>query len=450
MTRSTVVLLGAAVLCCCSAPEGDSPTGTAAQASSSPAPGSAAPSASASVAPRGPIALPKASTVTRTQTPSERARTDDAACEQGDARACRRVADRFRGYGAPAGCGVTRDRPSPAIKVQAEDWAKDHERFTRTLQRACRLGDSEACTLHAKADDSLGAPPLVRKAMSLRSSTADNGLWQFQTKIRPEWGTVLEGDRRLCLTTDRRCDVAPTLHRRVKRTADEPLPADVAEAAIGACAATHDCDDIMMVLDRSTYRADQLGKVRAAFATTLREACVAGECTCGSAVRYTDDDAVRFDLSVLGCENGEADACAQLAERLQEGRGAPRDPERAFRLLETSCPPFRSETPEEYSRLACDRLSRQEEGDALSLANWERTLFYAQRACPTSGFELDHAPCVHLGMVWAKNPKSTGRNGEDARIAAWGSLSNPTTGECSRPSVKAECEAFERTLAHVR
>jgi hypothetical protein len=292
----------------------------------------------------------------------------------------------------------------------------------------------------------------------MRSSTDDNGLWQFQLSIRPEWKPVVEDERKKCLMNGQWCGLSPQLHRRIKRVGDAPLPTDVETAAITACTTTHDCDEIMMLLDRSGFRANELTKTRSAFASTLREACLAGECTCSSALRYTDDEPARLDLAILGCENGEPDACASLALRLEEGRGVEKDPERARRLLELACPPFAPTNDHlhlriegEYSRLACDRLSRYEAGEKLPPDNWERTLFYARKACPDSGYELDHAPCVRLGMLWAKNPKSTGRNGEDAREAAWGTQRDPILrGECKRPSVAAECEAFEAALAEVR
>src|SRR5262245_5733090 len=58
----------------------------------------------ASAAPEVPSLEP--AKLARKTTPKDRRLADEKACEGGDSSACRRAADRYRGYGHIAGCGV--------------------------------------------------------------------------------------------------------------------------------------------------------------------------------------------------------------------------------------------------------------------------------------------------------------------------------------------------------
>ncbi|HVY46902.1 MAG TPA: hypothetical protein VHB21_13535, partial [Minicystis sp.] len=118
----------------CGAPAGPPSPSSAQPRASSPAEASAAPVV---------IEPPKA--LRRATTPQQRREHDEAQCLGGDAKACREAADRYRGYGHVAGCGVARERPKPFRMVTAADAPGDRRRFDGWIRRACDLGDDDAC-----------------------------------------------------------------------------------------------------------------------------------------------------------------------------------------------------------------------------------------------------------------------------------------------------------------
>src|SRR5262245_40142643 len=79
--------------------------------------GSSAPPPGSSAGPLAPSAAAPSS-LKRKSTPVDKRKADESACLAGGAEACRRMADRFRGYGHPAGCGIERPGPVQSIKVQ--------------------------------------------------------------------------------------------------------------------------------------------------------------------------------------------------------------------------------------------------------------------------------------------------------------------------------------------
>lgn len=84
-----------------------------------------------------PIAAAEA--LSRKRTPAERRKADEDACLAGRVEACRRMADRSRGYGRPSGCGI--ERPGKRQRVQVREGAAIDVRIKR------RSEDTEADAL---------------------------------------------------------------------------------------------------------------------------------------------------------------------------------------------------------------------------------------------------------------------------------------------------------------
>lgn len=439
-----------------STPNASGSTSASTAASSSPAPTNA----TAPSSPKWPDLSPK--TVVRKASPSDLRKADEAGCSEGKVDACRRLADRYRGYGNPAGCGVDRGREHPFLKTIPEDTEGDERLYTKTIARACELGDAAACELAKVAFDTYRQSTTSSQRDATRSDPETSvGIYRFRIKSSPEWAKSLVDGRSACLHSHWfGCGMNDMVYYRrdVKVAAEPKLSPERSAAYVEACKVTHDCDDLWMMIDKNRYEPADVDPIRASFADTLGEACLAGECTCGHAVRYlAEADPKALDFAILGCNDGEAEGCYELAKRLEEGRGIEKDEKRALALYHLACPDLwpRESDPGprmgEYSKRACDRLADLAAGGAYPPKDWDRAMYYAGRACPSSGYQVDHGPCVRLGRFWETNPRSTGRNGEDARDAAYGSQSDPANRkECTRPSVKEACAAFDEGLAQVK
>jgi TPR repeat protein len=443
MTRA--VLLVALALGC--APADPAP---AARTVPSTTTASTAPPASASAA--APPAL------ARRRTPAEVRRADESACASGTVAACRGMADRYRGYGAPAGCGVDRGRPAPSSKRIAEDTDADAAGFLEYIRRACDLGDAEACELERAVPTLPSLDTATAEDVRVRSSTDGSALWRWMRESRPEHAPLADAARKECFAAERRWQCSGNeghLYRRSKTHDATPSDA-VRRRALAICAATHECTDILMMLDKDGYAVDAVEPLEREMAGVLVEACLDGECVCGDAARHLpDDDARRLALAEAGCDNGEAEGCFELGRLYQEGRGVAVDEARAFSLYELACPQMRPLEEEfgprqgEYSPRACDRLAAREEHGEMPPKEQARAFFYAHGACQRPGFERDHAPCLRLGRYHAYE-KNTGRSIEDAHEASLGRQGDPIyRKECTRPSVAAACRALEDEIGRI-
>jgi TPR repeat protein len=395
-------------------------------------------------------------------TPAERFKKDETGCGSGDKAACRALARRYSGTGPFAGCGVPRESAAPSLKRTPTDSPKDRLPFLDALTKACELGDKDACELVGFAGAIYAQHGTWRTHLgAFNGDPMDVGIWHFRVKEGQPDIVKLLGDRRVtCLqrVAEFECTQPDsTLFRKEKPPADGKLPAKLKAVAEEACTATRDCDDIYTVLDRNGFSPDELAPVRAAFAASLIEGCKAGDCTCGEATKYLPDgDAQMLDLAALGCENGEAEGCYALGRLYEEGRGVDKDERRAKELYDVACPPTRSRTQGlpmgEYSPRACDRLAELAMGGEIYPGKERaRAKYYMEMACQHPGRERLHAPCVRLGMLWATKKASSGpgKNASEAKWAAWGG-DDAAKGECSRPSVKAECETFAEAIKTVK
>lgn len=369
------------------------------------------------------------------------------------------MADRHRGYGLVAGCGVDRGRAKPFIKRLSEDSDVDAERFEHFIRRACELGDAEACSIARTAPSTYSMPTDVARRRAARSRPEEVGVLRYRLEKTPENKKILENLRNTCITTGASCWDADLLvfKRDPKKPEGKVLAEEIARVE-RLCGETHDCAEMMMMLDKSGVSPDELAPARASFADTLTKACVAGECTCGEAGRYLPaTDPTSLDLAILGCDDGEAEGCYELGRHFEDGVGVDKDVDRARALYELACPPARplelGAGPRlgEYSPRACDRLAEIVGGGAYPPTPFARAMYYAQFACIHPGYEIDQAPCVRLGRYWASNPIATGHAISDARDAAEGPLrAEASQSECNRPSVKDACDAFQKAMLTVR
>lgn len=406
--------------------------------------------------------LPKAASFVRTATPAERFKKDHAGCDADDKAACRSLARRYAGGGPLAGCGVPRERPQPFVKRTPSDAAKDKLPFLRAMTKACDLGDTDACGIAAMSGETYGnRGAWDARLTALHTDPMEVGIWRFRLKQGlPDVTKTLNDRRAKCLAPpDGFSCTAPdsALFKRETPPEGGKLPSDLQKLAEEACSATLDCDDIYTVLDRNGITPEALAPVRAAFASALVEGCKAGDCTCGEATKYLPDgDPQTFDLAALGCENGEPEGCYALGRLFEEGKGVEKSEARAKALYDVACPPTRTRNVGlpmgDYSPRACDRLAELAMGgETYPGKERARAKYYMEFACQHPGRELLHAACIRRGMLWATKKASSGpgRNADEAKYAAWAG-SDAAKGECTRPSVKAECEAFAEALKTVK
>ncbi len=400
-------------------------------------------------------AAPAPKALTRKTSPVQRYAAAKTGCEAGDKGACRALADRHSRSGPRAGCGVPRGRSFPALNRTPGDVAVDRDAFTLAVRKACRAGDQDACAVSRVAlvaHDDIDASSARWGGML--SSSDEVGLRVFRASGKPEWKAAIEKSRDACLLepTASSCDPPkPLLFQREKPDQDGKLPAELRTRAERACERTRDCNDVYVALDRSGYAPAELAPLRASFAKTLIEGCLEGDCTCGDATRYLEPTDTRwFDLGALGCENGEAEGCYALGRAYELGIGVEKDAAKALELYHAACPdPVMSSG--DYSAHACDRLGEMAIGESFPGKNRSLAKHYLLAACRTPGYEIDHAPCVRLGMLWATRPiASGGDNAHQARMVAMGEASygadRPHLDDCRRPSVAEPCNVLREAL----
>jgi TPR repeat protein len=434
---------------------------------------SAAPSASNAL---GDAGLPEVRpALVRKTTPGDKRIADEAACNGGNAEACRAMADRYRGYGHPGGCGVERKDHVRSlalangstlklrIKRTSGDWAVDEESFTSWIGKACDLGHTEACSLDREPHENFGVKEKVAADMAVRSSLESSALLAWKKGKNPKAYEQLLAVRNKCTSESYKCaNESIHLYRSDTKKPPTELEAATRELAETIITKTLDARAILMLLDRNGYTADMVAPVHAHAAKVLVDACVEGSCVCGDAAHFVPkDDARRLDLARFGCENGEAEGCYELARLYEEGVGVPKD-ERAARVLyELACPPYRpaewsvGAKTSEYSVAACDRLAEIYEGGAMPPKDVARAQYYAEFACMDPGIQQDHAPCIRLGRYWTSRairsdcPSFEWCAGDLAQAMEKfnGPRQAPFEGkECERPSVKALCDKYKGEL----
>jgi hypothetical protein len=383
--------------------------------------------------------------------PEELRARDETACTGGDVAACRKMADRFRGYGAPAGCGVDRGRARPFIKRVTGDSDEDDRQFIRWAGKACDLGDEEACRLEGYAraghDDSTSGLEQPR----LRSAVAGSAVIAWQKAAEPAVHAGILERRKGCLGGEDAIDgcwnIGAALYQRTSSIDAKKPPQKLLAAAETICAETLECDDVSWMLDRNGVSLEARAPLFATAEKVLVEACLDGACVCGQALGFVKaDDPRRGELAELACENGEAEGCYELG-RVHEARG---DLARATALYDLACPPEhptwegrRAPRMGELSPHACDRLAELHERGVMPPKEEPQAWYYAKLACQNPGVERDHAPCVRVARYWATTGRTTGRKTEDM-------LRYFDEKECKRPSVAAVCQAHRKEVMSVK
>lgn len=414
---------------------GDAPTGRD---------GGAAEAASSIVADAAPPSL-RPTRLERKVTPRARRLADERACEGNDAARCRRAADRYRGYGHIAGCGVDRPGPSPRRMVTAVDAPGDARLFDRWIRRACDLGDDDACVQGKNNVTSSRVEERTADACA-RSGLGDCPLYQWVAAMRPDKAKAVEGARRQFMAGDFTGRLFGELYQREKTRGGDALQPEIAAIAERICRTTLECDDVLMMLDKDGYTPAALAPLRAKLGEALTAACMEGDCVCGEAARYLDPGDLRIaDLARMGCDDGEPDACFVLGDLYDRGAGIEQSAATAFALYTLACPAeLAADGREEiYSKPACARLAeRYEEGKAFE-EDVFLAYYYVSRACTRGGFERDHAPCLRRGRMHArehfKDPQHWLETPEQsARRFFFGDPMNGN--ECERPSVEAICK----------
>lgn len=405
-----------------------------------------------------------ATSLTRKATPSERFGKDQSGCAAGDKAACRSLAARYQGFGIQGGCGVPRGRAYPFTKREPSDHDSDRLAWTSAMHKACELGDEGACALSMIEPNTVTSTTFYLSRNPVRRDWKEIGLWLFRSNQNPAVAKKLDAAQKKCLVDSPKWSCSSGgAFEKLKAPADGKLPAELRKLAEEACAATRDCDDIYTVLDQAGFSPEELAPVRASFAKTLVEACLEGECTCGEATKYlSPDDARLSDLGVLGCENGEPEGCYTLGLAIESGKVAepkspaetpPSDAVTANKLFDAACPLLYPSNGKlgDYSTRACDRFAERYLSGPYPGKDRDRGRYYVELACPNPGFAWNHRPCVRLGMLWATKRTSTGKNGTEARYAAWAnSDALAIDHECKRKSVKEACDEFQKALVYVK
>ena len=451
MSRHTIPLAIGVLLLGCGQPTTQGPAPSASTAASS---------------------APVKPSVQRKTTPGALRAADEQACSAGKTDACRRMADRYRGYGHPAGCGLDRDLSEMAhgtvvesmrvrIKRTLDDEAQDKKSFLDWIGKACDLGDSDACMIEGalRADRQPMATHQL-EAAAIRSDPNTSAFIGFHALWAPDKQDMVLGERKKCLLeSSSACStVGPLLTMRIKEEKPRELSADLMAKLQALGERTLDFGALFMLLDKHGYAPEMLAPLRAHAGKTLVQACVEGSCVCGDAAQsLSADDARVPDLARWGCENGEPLGCYLLGKLHEEGRGVEKDEVFARSLYETACPstrPFSSYDYADYEPAACARLAEMAEGGGLPPKNRDRAVYYAEYACLKPGLARDHAFCVKLAKYWTTGVLSStcgSYNAEYCRTSAqeaadvfYGPDYAPAEGkECQRPSVKAMCDALE-------
>jgi TPR repeat protein len=413
-----------------------------------PAPGlSASTPVAAASADAGMPSLTKA-TLARKTSPRDRRVADEKACDGNDAAACRRAADRYRGYGHIAGCGLDRPGPKPRRLVTAADHKSDVREYDRWIRKVCDSGDQDACLQGRLNLESVRITARTAHACT-RGGLGDCPLYQWVIGMHPEKKKAIEDERRSFITTGNHGLLFADLFRKEKVRGGDALPKDVADLAQRICATTHECDAVMLMLDENGYTPAALAPTRKAAGEALVTACLEGECECGEAARYLDaGDARTLDLARIGCDDGEPEACYVLGDLYERGIGVAKDGVKAFGLYQQACPTVLADDgrADIYSKAACDRLSAWSEEGVDVEKDRDRAFFYANLACPGDGIEVDHSFCVHRAIFHSVNEYRSRENylmttGDVGRMIFHGADTPPADGkECSRPSVAELCK----------
>ena len=427
---------------------------------------SPAPSVSTSAS-NAPVKL----SVQRKTTPDALRASDEEACSAGKVDACRRMADRYRGYGHPAGCGIKRVFPETAygrvldpmrvrIKRTMEDELDDSKSFLVWIGKACDLGDSDACLIE-------GAVRAKRQPSSTydleggaaRSDPNASALIGFHALWQPDNHEKFLEQRKDCLSwsTTACWSLSEALVKRAKQETQPILDPALREKLQAIGDRTLDFGTLVMMLDKHGYAAERFAPLAAHASKTLVQACVEGQCVCGEAAKSLPADDPRVpDLARWGCENGEATGCHVLAKLHEEGLGVEKDEVFARSLYELACPPLHSTSGDklqEYAPASCSRLAEMAEGGVMPPKDRSRAVYYAEYACRNPGRERDHSFCVKRAKYWTTGvlsqvceyPSDYCKN--SAKMAAE-LFYSPENGvgeakECQRPSVKALCDALE-------
>jgi len=368
----------------------------------------------------------------RKKTPAEKFADDHAACDGGDAEACLRIAGRYFYWPHQGGCGVPRgERAHVWLRVGPEDPEIDRSVAPTYVEKACAAGDKRSC----KPRLNWAKTEIEDAYFSLER--AHPGFIAFVAEIDPKRAKFIRD-----LAHDQGGPPG-TFYELPKVT----IPSGaVPDAAVKICHATRDCDEIITLLDELGFDDAAIAPVRHASGEALADACLEGECGCGAAaIDLPPTDPRRLDLARFGCADGEADGCYALGRAYEEGWGIPKNPAAALTEYEKACPPNRRpDQADERSKLACDRLSQAYElGDLVPKSATSAT-FYAWSACANPGFERYQGPCVRLGrLLFAVGSQGLGRSDPD--FDALGPGSEPYGHrECKRPSVAAECAAYQK------
>lgn len=423
------------------------------------------------VASSAPSSAPAKPSVKRKTTPAALRVADEKECLAGKADACRRMADRYRGYGHAAGCGlerpdgeVVRGRTAENLTVRLkrtiEDWESDRKDFLSWIGKACDLGDSEACGIEGVARS--GRLPLDIHDLgdaSLLENVHGSAIAEFiEATNKPKYEKYLKERNTCWFESSSACwNLAEMLLTKDKDEARPELTPEFLAKLQTIGEKTLDFDSLFMMLDKFGHAPEAMAPLKAHATKTLIAACVEGGCVCGEAAKALPLDDPRVpDLARWGCENGEASGCHVLAKLHEEGKGVEKDETFARSLYETACPSRRSSRSYrmgEFEPAACLRLAEMAEAGANPPKDRKRAEYYVGALCGEPGMERDHSYCLRRAKYWTSGIFTTGCTDPNAswcltsvKEAAQymnGKKDGPSMGkECERPSVKAACDAF--------
>ncbi len=134
------------------------------------------------------------------------------------------------------------------------DTGEDARKFDHFARRACELGDAEACSFAKSAPDTYSIPTDVARRRAIRSRPEEVGISRYRDKKNPEFHQMLLNEREACSKGYDcfRADLLVFKRDLSKPRADKrPLAPDEVTLVTDICKATHDCGELMMVLDKS-------------------------------------------------------------------------------------------------------------------------------------------------------------------------------------------------------
>lgn len=422
---------------------------------------------------------PAKPSVQRKSTPTAIREADEKDCLAGKADACRRMADRYRGYGHSAGCGIERKDGELAhgrtvesmpvrVKRMFEDGEPDKKDFLTWIGKACDLGDSEACTIERFVREKRTPSDISDLSnASLLENVHSSALAEFVQATDPKkYENFLEQRNACVLEYASRCwDLTKVLITQEKDEKRPELTPELLAKLQTIGEKTLDFDTLYMMLDKFGHPAEALAPLKAHASKTLLQACVEGGCVCGEAAKTLPLDDPRVpELARWGCENGEASGCYVLAKLHEEGRGVEKDETFARSLYETACPSRRSPVPYrwgDFEPAACLRLAEMAEAGANPPKDRDRAVFYIQAVCLNPGIERDHSYCLKRAKYWTSgvltatcydyNAEWCRTSVKEATELIGGPKDGPSKGkECERPSVTAMCSALLPDLEALR